>query len=255
MEPVKLIAFIPAAGLGTRLHQETRHRPKALLNIHGNPMIYWIMNKLKSCGITSQVVNVHHHADTMITWLSSYQSHNRDLNLHISWEKEKLLDSGGALKFAGHFFEGFSHILVHNVDIFSDLNIPSLIREHIRKKNDVTLCVSNRETDRYLMFDNSMRLCGWENRKTGEQLVTQGEARSLKSYAFSGVYIINTNMIKESPEDDVFSVIPWLLHLSKDHNIFGFEHELTHWYDAGKPPSLKVIRDMNEEQFAQLTEL
>lgn len=252
---MKLIAFIPAAGLGTRLGDETQDIPKALVDIHGQPMIFWIIKKLKSCGISTIVVNIHHHADKMIKWLSTFQSRNKDLNIHISWEKEKLLDTGGALKFAGHFFEGFSHILVHNVDIFSHLNLPSLIHEHSQQNNDVTLCVANRQTYRYLLFNHEMRLCGWENRKTHEQLVTLGDRNSLTPLAFSGIYILNTKLIEFCPDEDVFSVIPWLLHISEYHSIYGFKHDLTYWYDAGKPPSLQVIRGMNNEEFKHLTEL
>jgi len=252
---MKLIAFIPAAGLGTRLGEETQDIPKALVDIHGQPMIFWIIKKLKSCGISNVVVNVHHHADKMITWLSTFQSHNKDFNIHISWEKDKLLDTGGALKFAGHFFEGFSQVLVHNVDIFSNLNIPLLIRDHTRHNHEGTLYIAHRITDRYLLFDKKMRLCGWENRKTHEHLVTQGDTNSLTPLAFSGIYIINTELINFCPDEDVFSVVPWLLHISKNHEIYGMKHDLTRWYDAGKPPSLKVIRDMDYEVFKQLTEL
>ncbi len=251
----RFIAFIPSAGLGKRLKEETERVPKALVEIHGAPMIYWILKKIKACGITDFVINIHHHADTLIAWLTEYQQINPDIHIHLSLEKEKLLDTGGAIKKARPILENFSHILVHNVDIFSDLNLSDFMQKCLSLSRDALLLVSNRKTNRYLLFNQTMKLCGWENRKTNERIVVGKASEQLKPLAFNGIYTLNPELLNHLPEEDVFSVIPWFLHLSESDNIFGLEQDVTHWYDAGKPPSLKVLREMNIQHFKRLTEI
>jgi N-acetyl-alpha-D-muramate 1-phosphate uridylyltransferase len=255
MDTQKIIAFIPSAGLGTRLKEETQDLPKALVSIHNKPMIYWIFKKVISCGVSNFIVNVHHESEKLIAWLTAYQNANPGIRIHLSLEKEQLLDTGGALKHALHILENYSHVLVHNVDIFTDLNILHYIQNFKTRSADAILLVSDRKTNRYLLFDKTMRLCGWENRNTNEQLITRGKPENLKNLAFSGIYIFDTKLLDFCPDEDVFSVIPWFLHLSQDHNISGIQHDVSHWYDAGKPPSLKVLREMSEMQFKQLTEI
>jgi NDP-sugar pyrophosphorylase family protein len=254
MDTPRNIAFIPAAGLGKRLKDETKELPKALVEVHGKPMIFWVLKKLSAAGITDFVINIHHHADKLIAWLSEYQTSNPDVRIHMSLEKDRLLDTGGALKKARPILENFSHVLVHNVDIFSDLNVSSFMEYNVSQDLDALLLVSDRQTNRNLLLDDSMKLSGWENRKTGEKLIVGNARNSLKARAFSGIYLMSPELLNYVPEEDIFSVIPWFLHLSNKHKIFAFEHDGSHWYDAGKPPSLKVLREMSFEDFKQMTE-
>ena len=59
-------AMIFAAGLGTRLRPLTDSLPKALVPVAGKPLLWHVINKLKSSGIEEVVVNVHHFADMLI---------------------------------------------------------------------------------------------------------------------------------------------------------------------------------------------
>ncbi len=255
MDTQRFIAFIPSAGLGKRLKDETEQVPKALVELHGKPMIYWILMKIKNAGISDFVINIHHHADKLIAWLTQYQRFNPDIRIHLSLEKEELLDTGGALKKAQPILENFSHILVHNVDIFSDIDLSAFIQKSLSLSRDVLLLVSDRQTSRYLLFDQTMKLCGWENRKTHERILTAKKKGNLKHLAFSGIYTLNPELLGEFPKEDIFPVIPWFLHLSGNHEIYGLEYDVTRWYDAGNPPSLKVLRDMESQEFKQLTEI
>lgn len=254
MDTQRFIAFIPAAGLGKRLNDETKDIPKALVEVHGKPMIFWVLKKIRAAGITDFVINIHHHAGKLIAWLTEYQLSVPDVRIHFSLEKERLLDTGGALKKARPILENFSHILVHNVDIFSNLDLSAFMQKSLTCSCDVLLLVSDRQTSRYLLFDQSMRLSGWENRKTHERILTSKERNALKPLAFSGIYTFNPELLREFPTEDIFSVIPWFLHLSENHKIYGLLHDLTHWYDAGKPPSLKVLREMAYDDFKNMTE-
>ena len=68
-------AFIPAAGLGTRLGHLTKDQPKALTRVNGTPMLELTIERLKKKGITQFMVNIHHHgqrntaSDPLVSWL------------------------------------------------------------------------------------------------------------------------------------------------------------------------------------------
>ena len=53
-------AMIFAAGLGTRLKPLTDTMPKALVNVHGKPLISHVIDSLADAGFDDFVVNVHH---------------------------------------------------------------------------------------------------------------------------------------------------------------------------------------------------
>ena len=118
-------AIILAAGLGTRLKELTANKPKALVEINGKPLIAHVIEKLVSSGFTEIVVNVHHFADQLISYL---KSNAFGATIHISDEKNQLLDTGGGIFNARQFLSGNEPFLVHNVDIISDINLQELYR-------------------------------------------------------------------------------------------------------------------------------
>ena len=62
-------AMIFAAGLGTRLGAITSAKPKALVEVGGEPMLKRVILKLKNAGVSRMVVNVHHFADAIVCYL------------------------------------------------------------------------------------------------------------------------------------------------------------------------------------------
>jgi len=106
--------MIFAAGLGTRLNNETSDKPKALVDVGGKPLLQRAIEKLKNEGITEIVVNVHHFSELVISFL---KNNDFGIPVYISNETEKLLDTGGGLKKAACYFDDKQPILIYNVDI------------------------------------------------------------------------------------------------------------------------------------------
>ena len=96
-------AMIFAAGLGTRLKPLTDNTPKALLPINGKPMLEHVILKLKDAGFHQIVINVHHLGDQIIDFLAA--NNNFGIQIHISDERDYLLDTGGGIKHAAHFYK------------------------------------------------------------------------------------------------------------------------------------------------------
>lgn len=89
-----LRAMVLAAGLGTRMRPLTDTRPKPLVEVNGRALVDHVLDRLAEAGVRDVVVNVHHHADM----LEKHVKARKDLKIHISDEREQLLDSGGGVK-------------------------------------------------------------------------------------------------------------------------------------------------------------
>lgn len=232
----KFNAFIPAAGLGTRLYPLTQNTPKALVKVAGKPLLEHLLLKLKTVGVSEVVINVHHFAQQIIDFLASQQ--NFGLHIHISDEQDQLLNTGGGLKKALHYLSLSSPILVHNVDVFSDLHLPHLLEYHAQQKALSTLVVRQRDSSRCLLFNNQKQLCGWKNKETGEEKIINPN-NTLHPFAFSGIYIASPTLISKITEQGAFSVIDLLLRLAKTERISSFIDSNNRWMDLGKYGQIK----------------
>jgi NDP-sugar pyrophosphorylase family protein len=229
-------AMILAAGLGTRLRPLTDQMPKALLRIGPFTLLQFAILKLKNAGFNELIINVHHHADAIIDYLS--ENKNFDCNLSISDERDQLLDTGGGIKKASWFFNDGQPFLVYNVDIVTDLNLQQLYQHHLECLNLATLVVRRRKTSRYLLFDEFMQLKAWENRATGERRIVQMTREPLNPLAFSGIHVISPKLFDLMEKLDRFSIIDTYLRVAAKHPVGGYFDESPLWADAGKPDSL-----------------
>ena len=182
--------MIFAAGLGTRLKPLTDTLPKALVPLAGKTLLQWQIEKLKAANITDIVVNVHHFPDLIINYLKD--NNNFGCNILVSDERDKLLETGGGLRKAQEAMRLLGEktkeegILICNVDILSNIDIPTLLKAYNPDEMGVVV-VSERDTQRYLLFNEENRLCGWTNITTGE---VKGEEAKRK-LAFSGMQVLS----------------------------------------------------------------
>ena len=233
-------AMIFAAGLGTRLKPLTLHKPKALVEINEKTLLQIQIEKLIAINITDIVINVHHYADSIKSFV---KQKNFSANIFISDESELLLDTGGGLLKAKSFFNSSDDILIHNVDIISKIDLNDMIHFHKKNNNLVSLAVSDRKTSRYLHFDDNNKLCGWENSKTGEAIKVNNN-NTFKKLAFSGIHIINYQLLNLMNQSGSFPIIPVYLQLATKHTIVGYKHNATNWIDVGKPENLKKAESL-----------
>ena len=225
-------AMILAAGLGTRLRPITDKIPKALVEVDGITLLEHSVNHLKKYGITQIIINVHHFAGQVIDYLR--MNNDFGLELSISDESDELLDTGGGLNKASWFFDDGLPFLIRNVDVLSDLDLYKLIEYHGNCEGLATLVVRERETSRYLIFDDKLQLSGWENKKTGEKKVTRRTPIEKRELAFSGIQVLDPKIFNFITETGKFTLTGMYLRLSADHKIIGFFDKDSYWRDAGK---------------------
>jgi len=232
--------MILAAGFGTRLKPITNNIPKALVKLGSTTLLEICIKKLKAQGISDIIVNVHHFAEQIKNFLA--ENNNFGLNISISDETEKLLDTGGGLKKAAWFFDDGKPFLLHNVDVISNINLKAFLNIHIISKAIVTLAVRKRKSSRYLLFNSEDILRGWKNVKTKE-IVSSEDVKSLNEYAFSGIHIIDQKIFSLMPDDKIFSMIDLYLEIMKSKNIYGYVNNDSFWMDVGNPESLKIAEE------------
>lgn len=224
-------AFILAAGLGTRLGSLTADKPKALVEVNGKSMLENLLMHLKSQGIQQFLINVHHFAEKVIQHVK--ENNNFGVDVAFSDESRELLDTGGAILKAADFFKGDEIILVHNVDVASGINLAELESYHKQKNALVTLCIRKRDSGRALLFDEKMQLGGWANLAQNDYKWVNKPMITLESFAYSGIYLAQSEFAKKLPFEGRFSIIDAWLKMAKTERIIGFEDFSDYWFDIG----------------------
>lgn len=234
-------AMIFAAGLGTRLRPLTNDRPKALVEVAGKPLLQHQIEKLKASGFEHIVVNVHHFGQKIVDFLAQHD--NFGIDIKISDEQKLLLDTGGGIKAAMRLFDNNDPILIHNVDIVSDIDLRELYNQH---QGVATLAINKRKTSRYLLFDEQNRMKGWTNIGTGEVKPSFLNADELQIYAFSGIHVVDRNIIGylEQEKREVFPIMEFYISLCQKEQICGIDVTGKRWVDCGKPEHLSTANDI-----------
>lgn len=251
-------SMIFAAGLGTRLKPLTDRKPKALVRVGGKPLIEYVLKNLVAAGSKRIVVNVHHFANQIIEYL---QQNDFGVDIRVSDETEMLLDTGGGIKNAAPFFNTSEPVLIHNVDILSNVDLRALYNyaceAEIEQKVDAVLLVSLRKTKRYLIFNKDMRLVGWTNVDTGEVkspyetlhelTFTQpydnnnvtNEQYGYTLFAFSGIHVIGNKVFEAMDECSAkFPIMDFYLQYAKDLHFVGKLKNNLKLMDVGKLDTL-----------------
>ncbi len=247
-------AMILAAGLGTRLRPLTDDRPKALVEVAGHTLLEITLRRLRQFGIREVIVNVHHFADMVVDYLK--KNDNFGMRIEISRE-DVLLDTGGGLKKAGWFFlEDSNHLeepfLLHNVDVISTIDLDRMVQFHWQNQALATLAVQDRETSRYLLFNERNQLCG---RRTGRDQAPEivRPSRETQALAFSGVHVISPRFLPLMTEQGIFSIIPSYLRLAgQGERIMGFRTDEYYWRDLGRPENVAQATHDVDQQVLQL---
>ncbi len=232
--------MIFAAGLGTRLKPVTETIPKALVEVGGIPMIERVIHNLVSAGVTDIIINLHHFPEKIKHFIASKNQFN--INISYSLESGQLLETGGGLMKAAHFFDNGKPFIVHNADILTNLDITEMIKNQHRNNSLATLFVQQRTSTRYLLFNNNNLLRGWVNKNTGEKIDTGIKMAKFRELAFNGIHIIDPKIFGMIKRKGSFSIIPVYLELAKTQNIMAFEKNTAYYLDIGKPESLKKAK-------------
>ncbi|MDH6358633.1 sugar phosphate nucleotidyltransferase [Parabacteroides sp. PF5-9] len=214
-------------------------KPTALIEVGGKPMLEHVILKLKTAGFDRIVINVHHLGEQIISFLEA--NNHFGVRIDISDERDYLLDTGGGIKNAARFFQGDEPFLIHNVDIFSNVNFQDIYTKHKETNPLATLLVSKRKTSRHLLFNKENHLCGWRNHETGEikSHYPDFDPKQYEEYAFGGIHVVSPKIFEWMDEwTGKFSVINFYLAVCAKTTIQAYQPEELQLIDIDQPEAL-----------------
>jgi MurNAc alpha-1-phosphate uridylyltransferase len=239
-------AMILAAGKGTRMLPLTETMPKVLIEVHGIPLLEHTIRYLKYYGIDEIIVNVHHHAEQIKSFIKKKGSF--DIRIEFSEEINEPLNTGGGLYKARWFFDDNEPFVLTSSDVITNLNLSDLISFHKKIDPLATLAVKERKSSRDFIFDQEYHLCGWHSHITGETRLIK-EVQNPLHLGFSTIHCINPAIFNLIIEQGPFSIVDTYLRLAASHHlIMGFEHNSSAWFECGRIENYSQLNHMPEIQ-------
>jgi NDP-sugar pyrophosphorylase family protein len=225
-------AMIFAAGIGSRLKELTRDTPKCLMEVGGRTMLERVVERLKGVGVSSIAINVHHHAEKVVSFVEA----KRRFDIDVTFSHEPtLLDTGGGLKKVASLFANEDAFLIHNADVISSIDLKALVDLHRSRKAIGTLAVMKRPSSRGLYLSADNHLIGWSEEKSPPP--SDGAM-----YGFCGVSVASRRIFEFMDKDSTFSIIkPYLAAARATNLVWGASVE-AEWIDIGSPEQLAAAR-------------
>ncbi|NOX36347.1 MAG: nucleotidyltransferase family protein [Calditrichaeota bacterium] len=153
-------AMILAAGYGTRMQDLSRDVPKPLLPMNHLRLIEIALHKLANQGFQRVVINVHYIARSIMEFLGDGSRYGVEI---LYSQETHLLDTGGGIAHAEHYFRGET-ILTLNADVISDIDFQALYHHHVQHRAVATMAVfpsRNNRDYRLVIYDDWNRLKGF----------------------------------------------------------------------------------------------
>jgi NDP-sugar pyrophosphorylase family protein len=132
-------AVIIAGGEGSRLKPLSNNKPKAMVEINGRPMLYWVLRWLKFHGVKNVVLGVAYKKEKILSYMKANQHFG--LNAHFSMHT---LEGGTAQGFnlAIRRFVTDEDFIAMNCDEVTNMELPRLAAMHLAKKPLVTMALA-----------------------------------------------------------------------------------------------------------------
>ena len=220
---------IMAGGLGTRLGDLTKSRPKPMLCVSGTPILEIIIKNFMSQGFKNFYISVNYMAHI----IEDYFGFGDNLGINIQYLRElKQLGTAGSLTLIPPQNLN-SPIIVINGDLITDINYLSMLEFHNQREVSATVALTDyKHQVPYGVIERS------------NFLVTQIKEKPISRYSInSGVYIFNPSAISLIPRNSSFDM-PNLLQslLEKKEKIGAYEIN-GYWRDVGSIDDYLSVQD------------
>jgi N-acetyl-alpha-D-muramate 1-phosphate uridylyltransferase len=234
--------MIFAAGLGSRLRPLTDTVPKALVPVAGVPMIERVARRVVAAGCDRLVVNVCPFADAIEDFVKKRDGFGVETVVVREWPHP--LETGGGLLHARGAFRAHGPILLHNVDVLTDLDLTALVTAHRARRAFATLAVADRKTSRRLLFDDD-GLFGRVDDAEGSRETVRVPKGAVLELGFAGVQVVEPALLHAIEERGAFSVVvPYLRLASRGRAILPHRVDGAAWLDIGRPSDLALAQDV-----------
>ncbi len=229
-------AFILAAGLGTRLKELTANTPKALVSINKKPLLKVLLEELIKQDFNHIVINIHHFGEQIMEFLRTNDYPNVDIE--ISDERPLLMDTGGAILQALPYFAQSEAVLVHNVDVLTDVDLKGFYDNFCRSDDAAWLLTQERNSKRKLVFDNHDNFLGRFNNETDEYDGNGALPNDCKLLSFSGIHLFKPEYFKDFEVKPCY-VFGLYQKIAENHRVTSKLIYPDYWFDLGTQEQLK----------------
>ena len=211
-------AFILGAGLGTRLRPLTESLPKPLIPFHNEPLTHQVLRHCQAAGIDTFAINTHHLADC---WEVAFPEKSFGASSIDFFHETELLETGGGIKNIANWI-GSEPVLVYNGDILTDLDLAALIKTHENSENVATLALFSEGPNCNVAVD-------------GDQVIDMRHSLGIHSgsHQFTGIYIIEPEILNLIPAGEKVSIVPAFLELIKQGKLGAHIADGASWQDLG----------------------
>lgn len=179
-------AIILAGGFGTRLQSVVKDIPKPMAPIHGKPFLAYLIEYLKSQGITRVILSVHYLREQIESF---FGAHYQGIEVSYAVE-EQPLGTGGAVLNAFQLIDSPQPVFVLNGDTFLKLNYLEMFAEHQQTLPMLTMALRKiQDCSRYgvVSLHDQTVVAFHEKGNVGSGLIN------------AGVYLINPAIFKLFP--------------------------------------------------------
>ena len=216
-------AIILAAGFGTRLLPLTLIKPKPLFPLWGKPVLGHALDLLKSWGVEEVLVNAHHHAGEILTYLQT-RAHE-GVQCQLSYEPE-ILGTGGALVKARWFLDDEPFWML-NADVLAELSPQPLLKAHAKHHAIATLWLHPDRGPRTVEHRNGM-ITNFKSQAPG----------SAGTATFCGLQLLSPAILDYLPPTGFSSIVTAYQQAMKTgKKVAGVVIENAYWADIGTPES------------------
>ena len=229
-------AFILAAGLGTRLKELTANTTKALVSINKKPLLKVLLEELIKQDFNHIVINIHHFGEQIMEFLRTNDYPNVDIE--ISDERPLLMDTGGAILQALPYFAQSEAVLVHNVDVLTDVDLKGFYDNFCRSDDAAWLLTQERNSKRKLVFDNHDNFLGRFNNETDEYDGDGALPNDCKLLSFSGIHLFKPEYFKDFEVKPCY-VFGLYQKIAENHRVTSKLIYPDYWFDLGTQEQLK----------------
>ncbi len=223
-------AFIFAAGLGTRMRPLTDSTPKPLIKVCGKALLDYQIDMVIDAGIKEIGINSFYLPEQVEGHVQKYL--DAGINIKIFRETERL-ETGGGLMNAIDFI-GYEPIFTLNSDVifkYSTNPLNRLMKNWDAEKYDLFMLLSEKEKAIGYYEDGNFNIDG-----QGFLIMD-----SDKPYIYTGVQIINCEVLKKHSGKKIFSLSEVFKESSAQKRISGLIHE-GNWLHVGDMKGLEEAK-------------
>ena len=185
-------AMILAAGMGERLRPLTKVYPKVLVPVANRPIMERTIGFLRSYGIREIIINVHYHHQKIIDYFQAGNCPGNKVEIRVEAE---ILGTGGGIKNTQDFWDKKPFIVI-NGDILTDIDLRKAYEFHLRENNLITMALHDFPVFNNIKVDKKMNI------------LSIGSGTNLKgAMAFTGIHVINPEVLEYIPENKNYSII------------------------------------------------